>query len=282
MADASSPYLNDAGRPQLLPSIAGFIDILGFSSMSIAEVDVARSQQLLERIVAAVHNARKFVQDYLATVDTSAAPAGWSVKYFSDNLVLGVPTPGDEAALARSAEFVLRCAQRYQLHMSLSGFFIRGALTHGWLCLTDEIIFGPTLIEAYSLESKTAIVPRILATEPIHRAIESQSKPQADLPGEPQELICRDVDGWWFVNYLDAARSVAGVDWQAIAQHKESIMGALSSTTRHDVLPKFGWACRYHNVFCHWHRNDRGYSDQYRIDRVDEQSTILRMAPPSS
>jgi hypothetical protein len=85
------------------------------------------------------------------------------------------------------------------------------------------------------------------------------------------------VDGWWFVNYLQAAMEGGAVRWELIEQHKASILESLSHTTRHDVLPKFGWACRYHNVFCHWHRNDPGYNDKYRISRVDEQSTIYRL-----
>lgn len=59
------------------------------------------------------------------------------------------------------------------------------------------------------------------------------------------------------------------------------LRGAL---TRHDVLPKYGWACRYHNMFCHWHRDSPGYADRFRIDRVDESSKICRLgdAPPIS
>ena len=86
------------------------------------------------------------------------------------------------------------------------------------------------------------------------------------------------MDGWWFVNYLDAAQDSRGVQWDLIEQHKTSILESLSHTTRHDVLPKYGWACRYHNVFCHWHRDDPGYSDRYRISRVDEHSTIYRLS----
>ena len=52
---------------------------------------------------------------------------------------------------------------------------------------------------------------------------------------------------------------------------------SLSSTTAHDVLPKFGWSCRYHNLFCHWYRNDRGFRDSFRINRADEESTIHRL-----
>lgn len=283
MVERPVPYL-DGRQPSLRPSIVGFVDMLGFSAMSTADVDAAQSQQLLARIVTAVESARGVVREYLKTVGDFVAPEGWSVKYFSDNLVLGVPTPLDGAASPETTEFALRCTHRYQLHLALSGFFIRGGLTHGLVCLTDEIVFGPALIDSYLLESKTAIVPRIVVTEPLHRIVGLHRDAQADVsPAERRDLICRDVDGWWFVNYLDAARTnangtEAGIDWSAVARHKESILASLSSTTRHDVLPKFGWACRYHNVFCHWHRDEAGYSDRYRIDRVDEQSTIARLS----
>jgi hypothetical protein len=104
-------------------------------------------------------------------------------------------------------------------------------------------------------------------------------QPSATTPvSEWENAICRDVDGWWFVNYLQAAVTPTGVDWSLIEQHKLSVLESLSKTTQHDVLPKFGWACRYHNVFCHWHRAAAGYAERYRIDRTDEQSTIYRLS----
>lgn len=278
MSTTKTPYQDDSGRPYLRPSIAGFVDMLGFSSMSVSTSNAAESQHLLERIAAAVESARAIVRDYYATAESTAVPTGWAVKYFSDNLVLGCPTASDGSDLPCAAAFVIRCAQRYQLQMAQSGFFIRGALTHGLICLTDEIIFGPTLIESYTLEAKTAIVPRLLVSQPLQDAVqELGNSAMKDDAYDVDNLICQDVDGWWFVNYLHAAVSNASVDWSIIARHKESILASLASTTRHEVLPKYGWACRYHNVFCHWHHTDPLYLDTYRIDRVDEQSSIRRM-----
>ena len=90
--------------------------------------------------------------------------------------------------------------------MALSGFFVRGALTLGPLCVTDEIIFGTALIESYQLESKASIVPRVVVTEPVVNAIAAQVRLSGNQsPGSQEELLCRDIDGWWFVNYLQAA-----------------------------------------------------------------------------
>jgi hypothetical protein len=30
-------------------------------------------------------------------------------------------------------------------------------------------------------------------------------------------------------------------------------------------------------MFCHWHHNDPGYSDRFRIERIDESSAICRL-----
>ena len=49
----------------------------------------------------------------------------------------------------------------------MNGYFLRGALTQGPICLTDEIIFGRALVECYQLESKASIVPRVILTEPL-------------------------------------------------------------------------------------------------------------------
>jgi hypothetical protein len=167
--------------------------------------------------------------------------------------------------------------------MVLNGFFVRGAMSIGQICLTDEIIFGSALVECYQGESKSAIVPRVLLYESLWKALSESLQDDADAVGsDERDLVCRDIDGWWFVNYLQAAFEGGAINWSFIERHKQSILESLCHATRHDVLPKYGWACRYHNVFCHWHREAAGYSDRYRIERIDEQSTICRLSDLNS
>jgi hypothetical protein len=278
MSESPTACLDKAGRPRLRNSIVAFFDILGFSHISTVCKTLEDSQRVLDKIVAAIEDSREFVRQSFA-IDKNAKGNPWVIKFFSDNLSLGYPFDDNFADQASKAWFIIRCAQRYQLQMTMNGFFLRGGLTQGPICLTDEIIFGSALIESYLLESKASIVPRVVLAEPLQQVVAKslhadnrQFVPAAD------QAICRDVDGWWFVNYLEAARNAYGVEWESIERHKASILNSLSQTTRHDVLPKFGWACRYHNVYCHWHRDDPGYSDRYRIDRADEQSTIFRLS----
>jgi hypothetical protein len=278
MPESTTAYSDEAGRPRLRESIVAFIDILGFSNMSTSTAITDDAQRLLDKIAAAIDDSREFVRQPIPDGE-SAIGHRWVTKFFSDNLAFGYPFPEESAEHAPTAWFIIRSAQRYQLKMTMNGFFVRGALTRGPVCLTDEIIFGSALIECYLLESKASIVPRVVLAEPLQQLIvKSYSADKEWLEPGADQAICRDVDGWWFVNYLQAAQNGDRIDWSFIERHKASILESLSHTTRHDVLPKFGWACRYHNVFCHWHRDDPGYSDRYRIDRADEQSTIFRLS----
>lgn len=270
-----SGFLNESGHPRLRPSIVGFLDIMGFSQAIQNARSLDDAQQLVDRIVAALNDARDYVRRSLAG-DFALLPKDWAVKFFSDNLVVGFPFGGTASAVT-AARFIIACSQRYQLRMAVNGFFIRGALTEGLLCLTDDIIFGSALLECYHLESKTSIVPRVILAEPLQELVAGALEQTTGPSHGFGTSICRDIDGWWFVNYLEAAREKEVVDWQLIAAHKQAILASLAGVKRHDVLPKYGWACRYHNMFCSWYCDSAGYSDEYRIERTDESSVIDRI-----
>jgi hypothetical protein len=271
----SSGYVNTEGHPQLRPSIVGFLDIMGFSQTIQNASGLADAQHLVDRIVSALDDSRDYVRRSLAG-EFGSLRADWAVKFFSDNLVVGYPFDSPESAVT-AARFIIACSQRYQLRMAVNGFFIRGALTEGPLCMTDDIIFGAALLECYHLESKTSIVPRVILADPLKRLVEQAVDDSTGPSHGFGTAICRDIDGWWFVNYLEAARENGRVDWQLVSAHKRAILESLAGVKRHDVLPKYGWACRYHNMFCHWYRDAPGYSADYRIERADESSVIDRI-----
>ena len=276
MMVATSPYLDDRRQPRMRESMTAFLDVLGFSHTVLDAAEKGQSQQCLDSLVATLNRARVAVRSAMSQV-MPADGARWAVKLFSDNLLFGYPCDEKESA-AEAAVFVLGCVQHYQLHMAIGGFFVRGAVALGPLCVTDEIIFGTALIEAYQLEAKASIVPRVIVTEKLMSIVTRQPEGAARSQAPAAEdLVCRDIDNWWFVNYLQAAVEPGGVNWNLVEQHKSSVLASLSRSPRHDILPKFGWVSRYHNVFCHWHRNDPGYLDQFRIKRVDEESAIERL-----
>jgi len=277
----SDTYLDAEGKPLLRESVVAFVDVLGFSQMTVANPTLVDAQQILNKIAAAIEDSRLFARQ-VASEQGHESSGRWATKFFSDNLAFGFPLGEDAAQQAAGAWLIVRAAQRYQLRMTLNGYFVRGALSKGLVCLTDEIIFGTALIESYQLESKTSIVPRIVLAKTLQDLLLQSHQTSAATFARAPHALCRDVDGWWFVNYLEAAieSGTTGrptVQWNLVEQHKASILESLAHTTRHDVLPKYGWACRYHNLFCHWHRHDAGYSPDYHVHRSDEESTMLRL-----
>src|SRR3954447_7708934 len=214
MPAASTAYLDDAGRPRLRPSIVAFFDILGFSHIATSSATIEDSQSILDKIASAIDDSRDFVRQSFAETEWAQADR-WATKFFSDNLAFGYAFDDATVDHAATAWFIIGCAQRYQLRMIMNGFFVRGALTQGPICLTDEIIFGSALIECYLLESKASIVPRVVLAEPLKEVVldfyrTDVKRCEPDL----NQAICRDVDGLWFVNYLQAARNAHGVEWR--------------------------------------------------------------------
>lgn len=64
---------------------------------------------------------------------------------------------------------IIGILQDFAYKMLCHGFLVRGAITSGKLFHERGVVLGPALIEAYELESKRAIIPRILITDEIIR-----------------------------------------------------------------------------------------------------------------
>lgn len=148
MSESMHAYLDNTGRSIVRMSIVGFIDILGFSQASLSGTTPEDSQQILDKIFDAMSDSREIVRKSFAESE-SATQTGGALKFLSDNLAIGCPTDDESQNSELIAWFIIRCAERYQLGMALNGYFVRGALTQGPICLTDEIIFGSALVESH-------------------------------------------------------------------------------------------------------------------------------------
>lgn len=60
------------------------------------------------------------------------------------------------------------------------GILFRGGITYGKVVHTDKMLFGPAMNKAYSLESKTAVYPRIIIDNDVIKQIFKHKGPQAD------------------------------------------------------------------------------------------------------
>ncbi len=135
-----------------------FLDILGFRSLIAAgrESDILSTLDIMPALNVQFEDASTKDVDFQSTT-------------FSDCVVCSAKI------LARNnfmpAAFIALYAGALALHLLSKGILVRGAITVGELYHSDNVVFGPALIEAYELESKLAHYPRIIVPDKVYGRI---------------------------------------------------------------------------------------------------------------
>jgi hypothetical protein len=97
----------------------------------------------------------------------------------------------------------------YQLKvMAYNDFLVRGGLKKGSIIHEDEILFGPALTEAYYLQDKCSIYPRVIFEKEVkrdfkHRKIHILPHEIEELDLVFNEFVKKDVDGFYYLDYFD-------------------------------------------------------------------------------
>src|SRR6266404_8367337 len=178
-----------------------FLDILAFRehvSQSV-QPDGSDSPEKIGQLVGALSAIRKNVSyDHLG-------PPLTQVTQFSDSIAISFPTR-EESGVFHALVSILWV----QIELVLMGILCRGAVTRGKLIHTSELLFGPAMVNAYFLESKAALYPRVILDESIieagMRAHARHHEPD-DEQRSIMSLLKKDTDGMYYINYITAAQS---------------------------------------------------------------------------
>ncbi|HEU4789998.1 MAG TPA: hypothetical protein VFS71_09955 [Flavobacterium sp.] len=131
--------------------IVAFIDILGFANIIKASVN---SQEQLDKIASALTYIHRYFN--LVRVDYED-PSTLQLSQFSDSIVISVSMKDSSEMLA-----IFKHLKMIQINLLYQGILLRGGITKGKLIHTDNLLLGPGMINAYNLESKCAMHPRIV------------------------------------------------------------------------------------------------------------------------
>ena len=211
----SSDEMPDVPRrePRYEDQFTAFVDFLGFREVSRSEDDGRRLKILeLLRSVAALR-AEFDLENSPREGGSAQLRITPSVSTFSDHIVVSWPlaalgggagNPGDldDSHISLLAVNLMHLLSSIAAAALRLGLLVRGGATIGKLYHSQGVVFGPALVEAFELESQTAIYPRIVVP---HRILDL---PQWGRMLKPDLLVGRD--GLLHFDYFRMMLLVAG------------------------------------------------------------------------
>jgi len=178
-------------------------------------------------------------------------------KVFSDNFCLFTK---------ENYDVLLRLIGSIQVEIMQMGTFIRGAVCHGSLAFNEEFLYGKGLIDAYEIESKISIFPRIVIDNSFFEGAAKIATYKNQKPVSPEEICNKlessmdcltDSDCLKFVNYLQAlkgnkekAGGPDGLLMKALGAHAKHIIDNINNAKDKKIEKKYQWCKNYHNMFC--------------------------------
>lgn len=183
-----------------------FLDILGFSTHIRRSIDTDGSDDAkkIKQIARGLTSVRRIL-DIDIDVDRQDEYQYKQVTQFSDSIVISFPARKESGVF-----YALLDIMWVQINLLNAGMLCRGAIARGKMVHTKELAFGPALVEAYLLESKAAIYPRvILGDEIISTGLAAHAKHHYQSHEEKaiMDLLSRDSDGMYYVDYVTKAQS---------------------------------------------------------------------------
>lgn len=219
-----------------------FIDLLGFKN---TVNDSVSSEKLFKKVFRAVNSLYKAKNDnYKGPL--KGKEIGVEISTFSDSLVISkeLCEPGSFYYLLNMAYFAI-------IEIIESGFISRGAITVGKLYHDEKVIFGPAINDAYLLESKCAIYPRVIVQKDIvEKMLQNDHFNEMDEERRWYDKILKeDEDGLFFIDFLTPNYQFDDFEsycW-LLGQMKKIIQDGLNSVNNESVKQKYIWLKTYFN-----------------------------------
>lgn len=155
--------------------IVAFVDILGFSNMVKSDCENKNDSVKYFEVLQKIN---------LETREIGAC----DVTQFSDSVILSLPLSEENYIK------MIKILEGYQLKLLYQHILCRGAIAYGKHYKENDFMFSQALIEAYQLEVKDAVYPRII----ISNNLLEYFRPK--IPNPPNSV--REKDGFYFVDYL--------------------------------------------------------------------------------
>ena len=169
--------------------IVCFLDILGFRALisQTLNADGSDSPEKIGHLSEVLNVIRE-----LLDIDRPRDRPPAEITQFSDSIVISFLS-GEKSGVFDSLLSILWV----QINLVLKGILCRGGITRGRLIHTPTQLFGPAMVDAYALESRAALYPRVILDEPIIKAgVQAHARhhlPEHEWPA-PRKLRRNEVE----------------------------------------------------------------------------------------
>lgn len=206
-----------------------FMDILGFKNI----VRRASCDEILS-----IYNEAKKQYEITMTTEDKVEPlfdiSDMHIKIMSDTICIYIYSD-----IPNSLPSLIYICTFFQARMlrHYPPVLIRGGISKGTLYADDEILFGEALVNAYLLESKNAIVPRVILTKSL---IDNYTGNDEVLKKSLYGILFRDYDGFYVLEYCFTFYWMNRKSHEKeIAEVCQYVQSVLDSTTDSSVRNKY-------------------------------------------
>jgi hypothetical protein len=232
-----TPMATEVDKPVYSERYVAFVDILGFSN--IVRESVASPEQA-KKLIERLRNIRNISKELIA--DKVVEHDDFMAQSFSDCIVLS------ENATPTGLFHLLFGVTGLCSRLLIDGMFTRGGIAKGKLHHSDEIVFGPAMLEAYRLESSLARHPRVLVDKATHLAYQAPEFAAIAANYGAKPIVKLAADGPAFVDILHGIRLTHSSRPKDAAACRQNIQTALdASVYEPHHYKKARWAANYWN-----------------------------------
>jgi hypothetical protein len=216
-----------------------FIDVLGFSEI----IKKTRNQP---ELISVVHEA--LVGITKTAMSSRSSILGIQASSFSDNVVISLPPSGP------GLFHLFGLINNFSQELLGLGMLFRGAIAKGAALHTEHVIFGPALVEAYNLETKVSLHPRVMLSDPVLEDAKSYAGRSPDQVKLFKRLVREDSFDVPYLNFF-TEWDEDDVAWQPESLAKLNVLrviienGLKENAKNPNVAEKYRWMARQLDQF---------------------------------
>jgi hypothetical protein len=230
-------------------SVVTFIDVLGFT-------ELVRSDPSGDEVLRVASSFRLYGTEDLD--GRRASQRGTAIQFSDCVLRCTPPREEDEGVSSLDILEEIEDLTYLQGELAAQGILLRGGIAVGPAHIGADGVFGPAVVDAYTLENKHALYPRIVLHPDVTNRFSTEGHSGRGVYAKDQVLLTRaSDDGLYFVDYLRnfprevhtdlspyrerTARSYM-LPRKVLIERELARLGPLDTRR-----PKYAWLARYHN-----------------------------------